>query len=136
MKHIILFEEFVNESTVLSSQKFKKQIIDTVAKKCPWAEITSEKYEEKRPNSALGDSGSITFDNAVTIHWQEGPENVTNSMIGVRSDGRFQKQNLDPNRKTFGEEVYKTTGWKNQDRAIATLIKTLKSNSSNSPINA
>jgi len=135
MKHIKLYEQFVNEKLNLNPEEFRKSIIDTVTKKCPWTEITSEENVEKNPNSVMGASGSITFDYAVKIYWQEGPDNITSSMIGVRSDGRFQKTDLDPNnpnRPRVGEEVQKTTSWKNQDGAIATLIKTLKSNSSNS----
>jgi hypothetical protein len=129
---------FINEKLNLSSEKFAQYIKDVVSKKCPWAEITSEENVEKNPKSTMGGSGSIIFDYAVKIYWQEGPENVTSSMIGVSSKGRFQKIGLDPNnpnRPKVGEEVQKTTAWKNQDGGVATLIKTLKSNSSNSPQN-
>ena len=132
MKHIKLYEQFVNEKQVQTSEEFRKYVIDTVAKKCPWAEVTSEDTIEKNG------SDGITFDYAVKIHWREGEDNSTSSMIGVSSKGRFQKVGLDPNnpdRPRVGEEVEKTTAWKRQDVAIATLIKTLKSNSSNSPTN-
>jgi hypothetical protein len=130
MKHIKLFEQFVNEKLNLNSEEFRAYIIDTVAKKCPWAEVTSESNIEKNG------SDGITFDYAVEIYWREGSDNSTSSMIGVASKGRFQKNGLDPNnpdRPRVGEQIEKTTAWNKQDAAISLLIKTLKSNSSNAP---
>ncbi len=129
MKHIKVFEDFLNEKLNLNSEEFRKHIIDAVAKKCPWAEVTSETTQEKN-----GFDG-IIFDYVVEIYWREGPENSTSSMIGVSSKGRFGKTNHpnNPKKPKVGEEVEKTTAWKNQEGAVATLIKTLKSNSSNSP---
>ena len=129
MKHIKLYEEFVSEKLNLNSEEFRKYVIDTVAKKCPWAKVTGE------TTPSDGNLDSITFDYAVKIYWQEGPENQTNSMIRVESQGRFQKYNLNPDTSVpkVGEQISKSTGWNKQDAAISILLKTLKTNSPNSP---
>jgi hypothetical protein len=130
MKHIKLYEEFVNEALNLNSEQFRKYVIDTVAKKCPWAEIT----EETSAKSSNFDS--ITFDDAVLIYWTEGPANQTNSMIRVQSSGKWQKPNPNtPDRKRFGQEVNKATGWDKQENGVKNLISILKTNSANSPKN-
>jgi len=128
MVYIKLFEQFVNEKLDLNSEEFRAYVIDTVAKKCPWAEVTRE--TTIKDNNFDG----ITFDNAVEIYWKEGPENQTNSMIRVESKGRFKKIDpKNPDMLRVGEEISKSTKWNKQDTAVSTLIKTLKSNSPNSP---
>lgn len=123
MKHIKLFEQFVTEKLNLSSDEFREYVKDIVAKKCPWAKVTAEGYQPD-------DFESIWFDNVVKIYWKEGPSNETNSMIRVRSDGRFQKNS---DQVGVGEQVNKATGWDKQDIAIKNLLSILKTNSPNSP---
>jgi hypothetical protein len=126
MKHFKLFEQFVNENLNLSSADFAKYIIDTVAKKYPWAEVTKQELgRAPYPDS-------ITFDGAVEIYWMEGPDNQTNSMIGVVSKGKWQRNS---DRPTFGPEIQKTTKWNRQDIGVKNLLAALKTNSSNSPVN-
>jgi hypothetical protein len=132
MKHIKLYEEFINEALDLNSEEFREYVKDMVSKKCPWAVVTSETTLEKNG------SDGIKFDYAVEIYWREGEDNDTSSMIGVASKGKSQKIGLDPNnpdRPKFGSEIEKTTAWNKKENAIALLLKTLKSNSSNSPSN-
>ena len=137
MKYTQTFESFtsgsLNEKLGLNSEEFRKHIVEIVAKKCPWAEVSSEEFFSEGGNGKSRTRDSIKFDNHeseefkhgeyVQIYWEEGPANVSNSMIGIQA------------RVERWIEEEKTFGWDRQDLAMKKLLTMLRKHSKNSPKN-
>jgi hypothetical protein len=127
MKHVKLFEQFVNEKMNLNSEDFNQMVMDTVSKKAPYANVTDSSMEKGEAG------GSITFDNALKITWRPGPDNDSSSSIRVDDTGTNRASKEKGSRAM--DEFVSGTGWNKQDIAIKNLLKGLKAVSPNSPSN-